>query len=260
MVLLAKLNNTLFNMNYNIMVPFMLMLFLWLRKENIERISNEIIAFVLAPFDENISKFIEPIDNMQKLLYKLVIHKQLHSCHNRCVLEKTNDKCKFGFPYLEHISQKPTLNNDSNTWEYYRPRYVDLNVFTYHPTLLLSWGAHMNMLRITSSHWSYYLLKYSMKCEPHGCIELNVSNLVHLGLQNVPLLQLKLISTLIKSKPISPIEAALTCLQIPIVQKNIGVKYIDINHIFKLNYCQNQDILDNILLTFTNVDHLILKI
>jgi hypothetical protein len=32
------------------MVPFMLMLFLWVRKEDIERISNEIIAFVLAPF------------------------------------------------------------------------------------------------------------------------------------------------------------------------------------------------------------------
>jgi hypothetical protein len=66
-----------------------------------------------------------------------------------------------------------------------------------------------------------------MKFEPHGCIELNVSNVVHLGLQNFSLLQLKLIITLIKSKPISPIEAALTCLQIPIVQKNIGVKYID---------------------------------
>jgi hypothetical protein len=42
---------------------------LWFRKENIERISNEIIAFVLAPFDENISKFIEPIDNTQKYYY-----------------------------------------------------------------------------------------------------------------------------------------------------------------------------------------------
>jgi hypothetical protein len=59
---------------------------LWLRKEDIEKKSNEIIAF--APFDENINKFIKPIDNMQKLLYKLVIHKQLHSCHNRCMPKK----------------------------------------------------------------------------------------------------------------------------------------------------------------------------
>jgi hypothetical protein len=46
-----------------------------LRKEDIEKISNEIISFVLAPFVENISKFIEPIDNTKKLLYKMVIHK-----------------------------------------------------------------------------------------------------------------------------------------------------------------------------------------
>jgi hypothetical protein len=58
-----------------------------------------------------------------------------------------------------------------------------------------------------------------MKCEPHGCIELNVSNVVRLGLQNVSLLQLKFISTIIMSKPISPIEAALKCLQISIIQK-----------------------------------------
>jgi hypothetical protein len=66
-----------------------------------------------------------------------------------------------------------------------------------------------------------------MKCEPHGCIELNVSNAAHLGLQNVSPLQLKLISTLIMSKHVSPREVALACLQIPIVQKNIGMKYID---------------------------------
>jgi hypothetical protein len=46
----------------------------------------------------------------------------------------------------EHISQKPTLNSDSNRWEYYKPRYVDRNDVAYHLTLLLLWGAHMNML------------------------------------------------------------------------------------------------------------------
>jgi hypothetical protein len=107
------------------------------------------------------------------------------------------------------------------------PWYVYCTVVAYHLTLLLLWGAQMNMLRITSSHWSYDLLKYSMKCEPHGCIQLNVSNAIHLGLQNVSPLQLKLIFTLIMSKLVSPIKVALTCLQILIVQKNIGMKYTD---------------------------------
>jgi hypothetical protein len=35
---------------------------------------------------------------------------------------------------------------------------------------------------------------------------------------------------LIASKPISPTKVALTCLQIPIVQKNIAIKYIDNKH------------------------------
>jgi hypothetical protein len=133
--------------------------------------------------------------------------------------KKKSDKWKFGFLYSKNISQKQVLKNDWNRWEYYRAQYVDCNVIAYQPTLLLLWGAHANMLQITSSHWSYYLLKYSMKCEPHGCIELNVSNVIHLGLQNVSLLQLKLVSTLIMSKLVSPIEAALTCLQTPITQK-----------------------------------------
>ncbi len=66
-----------------------------------------------------------------------------------------------------------------------------------------------------------------MKCEPYGCIKLNVNNAAPLRLQNVSPLQLKFISTLIMSKHVSPIEVALTCLQIPIIQRNIGVKYID---------------------------------
>jgi len=121
----------------------------------------------------------------------------------------------------------PTLNNVSNRWEYYRPIYANHNVVAYHPTLLLFWGAHMNMLEITSSHSSHYSLKYLMKCEPHGCIKLDTKNASHLGLQNISPLQLKSISTLITSKPISPIEATLTCIQIQIRQKSIVGKYID---------------------------------
>jgi hypothetical protein len=66
-----------------------------------------------------------------------------------------------------------------------------------------------------------------MKCEPHGCIKLDTKSASRLGLQNISPLQLKLISTLITPKPISPIKATLTCIQIPIVQKSIVVKYID---------------------------------
>ncbi len=66
-----------------------------------------------------------------------------------------------------------------------------------------------------------------MKCEPHGPINLNKKNAERLGLYGPSDAQLKLISSLIIAKPVSPSEAALACLQIPIIQKNIAVKYID---------------------------------
>jgi hypothetical protein len=40
-------------------------------------------------------------------------------------------------------------------------------------------------------------------------------------------LQLQLISATITAKPVSLAEAALSCLQIPIISKSVGVKYVD---------------------------------
>jgi hypothetical protein len=40
-------------------------------------------------------------------------------------------------------------------------------------------------------------------------------------------LQLQLISTIITPKLIFPAEVAFSCLQIPIISKNVNVKYVD---------------------------------
>ncbi len=85
----------------------------------------------------------------------------------------------------------------------------------------------MNIQRITSSYWSYYLLKYAMKCEPQGIIKLNDINARSLGLVDATPLQLQLISATITAKHVSPTEATLSCLQIPIISKSVGVKYVD---------------------------------
>jgi hypothetical protein len=79
-----------------------------------------------------------------------------------------NGTCKFGFPYSPHIEPNSFLIKKTNKWKYYTPPYEDQNVVPYHPTLLLVCGAHLNILCITSSYWSFYLLKYAMKCEPQG--------------------------------------------------------------------------------------------
>ena len=89
------------------------------------------------------------------------------------------------------------------------------------------WGAHLNLRRINTIYRSYYLLKYAMKCETHGPINLNKKNVERLGLHGASDTQLKLISSLIIAKPVSLLEAAFACVQISIVQKNTAVKYID---------------------------------
>jgi hypothetical protein len=61
-------------------------------------------------------------------------------------------------------------------WEYYRPQYENRIVVPYHPTLLPLWETHFNILCITCFYWSCYLLKYAMKCEPRGKLNLNTKN------------------------------------------------------------------------------------
>jgi hypothetical protein len=66
-----------------------------------------------------------------------------------------------------------------------------------------------------------------MKCEPQGTIKLDDVSARNLGLVNATPLQLQLISTIIRTKPVSPAKATFLCLQIPTISKNVGVKYVD---------------------------------
>jgi hypothetical protein len=57
-------------------------------KNDIEKITNEIVAFILATFDEMFLKkiiyiYIWPINGIQNTLYKVIMKKQLHPCGNR---------------------------------------------------------------------------------------------------------------------------------------------------------------------------------
>jgi hypothetical protein len=56
------------------------------------------------------------------------------------------------------------------------PMHEDLNVVPYHAYLLLVWNAHLDIQFIIFSYWSYYLYKYTMKCESHGTPNLNQKN------------------------------------------------------------------------------------
>ncbi|DBA91865.1 TPA: hypothetical protein ACH3X1_015999 [Trebouxia sp. C0004] len=159
-------------------------------------------------------------------LYKLVTQKQTHVCRDTmcCANSPT---CKYGFPYDPQPSHSPVFDSAHNRFLYHRLRYQDRNVSSYHPNVLLLWGAHMNLQRITQSAWSFYVLKYSMKCEPSGCLQLQPTALSMLGLDNLQPAQLATASALLMTKPVSPAEAALMCLQHSVVQASSTVQYIN---------------------------------
>jgi hypothetical protein len=149
---------------------------LWVNENDLQKITNEIEAFILAIFNKITKTFIPPNDSLQFKLFKMLLQKELHECQKLLYLKSCNRTCKFGFPYSPHIEPNYSFNKKTNKWEYYRPQYEDQNAVPYHPTLLLLWGTHLNILCITSSHWFSYLLKYIIKCEPHGKLNLNTKN------------------------------------------------------------------------------------
>jgi hypothetical protein len=79
------------------------------------------------------------------------------------------------------------------------------------------YGVHLNIQRIISSCWSYYFLKYAIKCESHGTINLN---------KKIRMFTFKrCIRHTITIHFFSYYQQ--TCLQIPMVKKSKVVRYID---------------------------------
>ncbi len=197
---------------------------LWVQEENLMKITNEIIVVIPTIFYETTAKFVVPNDILQNKLFKMVLQKQSHECQSWCIWKGWNGTCRFGFPFVSHVEAQKNFNKEKIKWEYYKPRYEDQNVVPYHPTLLLLRGVHFNILHITSSYCSFYLLKYAMKCEPHGTLNLNTKNIEWLGLQNASKLQLQLISSFIISKLVSHAKITFICLDIPIIHKSWTIK------------------------------------
>jgi hypothetical protein len=74
---------------------------------------------------------------------------------------------------------------------------------------------------------SRYLLKYATKCEPSSAVDLTNGSARLLSHLNLSESQLSLISNFVTAKPVSPCEAALHLLGVPIVSIHPQVTYID---------------------------------
>jgi hypothetical protein len=161
----------------------------------------------------------------EKLLHKYVASKQLHTCSEDFCREG-GKPCVKGFPYAPHYGQAE-LDDASTRWKYFRPGYLHRNVVPFHPSVLLLWGAHMNLQRVTNSAWSHYLLKYALKAEPQGSLRIDAQAAKSLGLEGVSDTCLKVISSFVLSKLVSPSEAAMSLLELPVVERDSAVLYCD---------------------------------
>ena len=68
----------------------------WLHTNNVESVTDEIMAYVHTKYDKVEKCYIEPEDDIEKRLFELVKRKQLHICKvDKCF--KGSKKCKYGF-------------------------------------------------------------------------------------------------------------------------------------------------------------------
>lgn len=173
--------------------------------------------------------------NHQTIHYKITYTKLC--CQNNSIIAKPEEglfsipstkwwmQVRLSIPPL-YEGPYPQLDAASNKWEYRRPQrrseHRSLSFYCVGHIM----GSHINMQRVTNFHWSHYLLKYALKSEP---LRMNVENWRRLGLQNVINMQLRIIASTTMAKPSLANEGPLACLQIPTVQKSIGIQYVDIN-------------------------------
>jgi len=76
-------------------------------------ITNEILTFALAISDETLKSFIELVDLVENILFKLMHKKQQKKSY------KSRHSYKYGFPYAINKEIMAKLNYYINRWEYF---------------------------------------------------------------------------------------------------------------------------------------------
>ena len=112
---------------------------------------------------------------MVAVLRSYVERLQLHRCRkDKCIKVSSaskSNKCKYGFPYP--MQEEEGLNKAGNRFLPRQTHKEDSNVVPYNPEILLLWGAHMNIQKVTASGWEMYLAKYVAKTEPSFSLQVS---------------------------------------------------------------------------------------
>ena len=123
-------------------------------------------------------------------------------------------RCKMGFPHRQQSGAIPELaarDAQGTKFHYHAPRPVDVDTVAHHPPTLAAWGAHCNIAKVTNSNWSSYVLKYSVKPECIGTLNLDDdNNAAVFGLDNISAVRRRAFAAHTMSRPITAAEAVLS--------------------------------------------------
>jgi hypothetical protein len=206
---------------------------LWIDPMQIDAISQEICPSMLVrwepdPHTPGHHVRVDPMpDTPEADLLQLVQLKQMHQCRftpRGC--RDNNRPCSYKFPYPTNHAGT-IFNTNTGHYDYFRFNSANQWIVPYHPTVLLLWRAHMNIQRITDTQWRKYILKYATKIEPQCNLRCDRELVQALGLHGLSPHQQDVVGAAILSKPVSPAEAALIMLNIPIIQGDASVAYVD---------------------------------
>jgi hypothetical protein len=199
---------------------------LWINPNDLVQVSREICAYVPGHWDPEAKTWTPPAGEVERELFNIVLKKQMHVCREGgCCAHKSN-VCSFGFPFPPQPQVDPVFNPGTKKYEYCRLNVEDRNVVPYHPSILLLWNAHMNLQRVTNEAWSFYILKYALKTEPMGKLNLKEGAFEKMHVSGLTQLQMKAFYALYGSKPMSACEIALDLLEIPTIFRDFSVDYI----------------------------------
>jgi hypothetical protein len=206
---------------------------LWVHHDDIDSVAMEITAALPGPYLpslENETEFVRfavAPGGIEDQICSLVKRKQMHKCdHTINGCRARGKPCKYMFPFAPNLNGT-VFEPKHGRYIYLRINEDDAYVVPYHPIILLLWQAHMNIQRITATQWSFYILKYTTKIEPHGSLHCDERACQALGLYGLSTHEQQLISAAILTKPVAPCEAALIMSGIPIISSDVKVFYVD---------------------------------
>jgi hypothetical protein len=90
---------------------------LWLHKNDLNHVTNDVLAFVHTIYDETQKSFVEPLDPIENKLFKQIYRKQLHNCQKNLIT--LNMVTNMVSHTLQTNKTMNKLNYYSDRWEYF---------------------------------------------------------------------------------------------------------------------------------------------